>query len=59
MKDAQDLTPYQVPLHIRNLGGEGYKYPHSYKDAKVNQAYLPDELFGKKYFLPSERDKIK
>ena len=59
MKDAQDLSPYQVPLHIRNLGGQGYKYPHSYKDAKVNQSYLPDELFGKKYFLPNERDKIK
>lgn len=57
MKDAEELPPYSVPLHIRNLGGEGYKYPHSYKDAKVEQSYLPEELSGKKYFVPNERDK--
>lgn len=27
-----------------------YKYPHDYPDAKVEQQYLPDELFNKKYF---------
>ena len=59
MKDASELTPYAVPLHIRNLGGEGYKYPHSFKDAKVEQEYLPKELIGKKYCEPNERDKIK
>ena len=58
IKDSNELTPYPVPVHIRNLGGEGYKYPHSYKDAKLEQSYLPEELFGKKYFLPNERDKI-
>ena len=59
MKDAQELSPYQIPIHIRNLGGEGYKYPHSYKDATVEQDYLPKELLGRKYFVPNERDKIK
>lgn len=59
IKDAKELTPYPVPIHIRNLGGEGYKYPHSYKDARVEQEYLPKELKGKKYFQPSERDRIK
>ena len=59
MKDAQELSPYPVPIHLRNIGGEGYKYPHSYKDTKVQQDYLPKELIGKKYFQPNERDKIK
>lgn len=59
MKDASSLTPYSVPIHIRNIGGEGYKYPHSFKDAKVEQEYLPKELIGKKYFQPNERDDTK
>ena len=58
MKDAQELPPYSIPVHIRNLGGEGYKYPHSYKDAKVEQEYLPKELLHRKYFEPNERDKL-
>lgn len=58
IKDATELTPYPVPLHLRNVGGEGYKYPHSYKDAKVEQDYLPKELSGRKYFKSNERDKI-
>ena len=59
IKDAQELTPYSVPIHIRNVGKEGYKYPHSYKEAKVEQVYLPPELVHKKYFEPNDRDKIK
>ena len=58
MKDAQELSPYTVPVHLRNIGGEGYKYPHSFKDAKVQQDYLPKELIGKKYFEPNERDNV-
>lgn len=57
IKDAEELTPYPVPIHLRNIGGEGYKYPHAYKDAKVEQEYLPKELKDKKYFVPNERDK--
>ncbi len=53
-----------VPLHIRNaptklmkgLGyGKGYKYPHSFKDAQVEQDYLPDRLKGQEYYKPSDR----
>ncbi len=50
IKDARELPPYQVPVHIRNLGGTGYKYPHDYENSKVDQVYLPKELEGKKYF---------
>lgn len=59
LKDSKELNPYPVPTHLRNIGGEGYKYPHSFKDAKTEQEYLPKELIGKRYFQPNERDKIK
>jgi putative ATPase len=53
-----------VPLHIRNaptglmrkLGyGKDYKYAHDYKDGYVAQHYLPDQLTGSVYYLPTER----
>jgi len=55
-----------VPLHLRNaptelmkkLGyGKGYKYPHNYEGAKVEEDYLPEELKGKKYYTPPQRKK--
>jgi putative ATPase len=57
-KDALKTQADPVPLHIRNaptplmkkLGyGKGYKYPHDYPDAKVDQEYMPKRLKGKKY----------
>ena len=45
--------PLEVPLHLRNastslmknLGyGKGYKYAHDFKEAKVDQKHLPEEL---------------
>ena len=57
-KDALETRAEPVPLHIRNaptelmkkLGyGKGYKYPHDFPDAKVDQEYMPDKLKGKKY----------
>ena len=56
--DALKTLAEPVPLHIRNaptplmkkLGyGKGYKYPHDYPGAKVEQDYLPERLKGKKY----------
>ncbi|MBI5598721.1 MAG: replication-associated recombination protein A [Deltaproteobacteria bacterium] len=55
-----------VPLHLRNaptrlmkdLGyGKDYKYPHNYEGSKVDEAYLPAELKGKKYYTPPEGKK--
>lgn len=52
-----------VPLHIRNaptrlmrdMGyGAEYKYPPNYKDGKVKQTYLPEELIGRTFL--EERD---
>lgn len=57
-RDALKTLAEPVPLHIRNaptplmekLGyGKGYKYPHNYPDAKVEQEYMPRNLKGKKY----------
>jgi len=56
--DALKTLAEPVPLHIRNaptplmkkLGyGKGYKYPHNYPDAKVDQEYMPENLRGRKY----------
>ncbi|MEO0142868.1 MAG: replication-associated recombination protein A [candidate division WOR-3 bacterium] len=62
-EDALKTLAEPVPLHIRNaptplmkkLGyGKGYKYPHNYPDAKVEQDYFPENLKGKKYLKKEE-----
>ena len=42
-----------IPEHIR-ITANGYKYPHDYPNAFVNQQYLPDNLKNKKYYVPKE-----
>lgn len=63
-EDVKRSGPLPVPMHIRNaptrlmkdLGySKGYKYPHNYKGATIEQAYLPERLKGKTYYKPSER----
>jgi len=62
--DVQAKGPLPVPLHLRNaptplmkgLGyGSGYRYPHDYEAATVEQQYLPDELAGREYYEPTDR----
>jgi len=57
-EDALKTLAEPVPMHIRNaptplmkrLGyGKGYKYPHNYPEAKVEQDYMPESLKGRKY----------
>jgi putative ATPase len=52
-----------VPTHLQDkhykgaekLGrGLGYKYAHDYPNHYVKQQYLPDELVGSKFYIPSE-----
>ncbi|MCL1924138.1 MAG: replication-associated recombination protein A [Defluviitaleaceae bacterium] len=55
MKDAE-IPIKNIPVHLKNVAPYeeskiGYKYPHDYPNAQVEQQYLPDELLGKKYFL--------
>lgn len=56
--DAKKTSNEPVPIHLRNaptklmkeLGyGQGYKYAHNFKDAKVDQEHFPDKLRGRKY----------
>ncbi len=53
-----------VPFHIRNaptglmteLGyGKDYKYAHDYEDAYITQDYLPEQLEGRTYYVPTDR----
>jgi putative ATPase len=51
-----------VPTHLQDasrdgaaLGhGQDYRYPHDYPGHWVDQAYLPEELSGKKFYAPGE-----
>jgi putative ATPase len=53
----------EVPAHLRDASrdsqefghGQGYLYPHAYRDHWVAQQYLPDSLQGKLFFQPSEQ----
>jgi hypothetical protein len=53
-----------VPLHLRSAGdrrmkhhgiGVGYRYPHEFEGADVDQQYLPDELVDRRYYLPTDQ----
>lgn len=63
-RDVKNLPEYPVPFHIRNaptklmaeLGyGEGYLYPHDYKDAIVKQDYFPEQMKNRRYYHPTGR----
>jgi putative ATPase len=50
----------EVPSHLRDANrdkegfghGEGYLYPHAYRDHWVAQQYLPDALQGRVFYQP-------
>lgn len=58
-QQAQD----EVPNHLKDGNrdakgfghGEGYLYPHAYKDHWVAQQYLPSSLQGKVFYQPSNQ----
>lgn len=59
---TQGMRP--VPLHLRNPSaklqkqwgfGEGYKYPHAYPGAWVDQEYLPPELAGVRFYQDKDQ----
>ena len=53
----------EVPSHLKDANrdkegfghGEGYLYPHAYRDHWVAQQYLPDALQGKVFYQPSDQ----
>ena len=52
-----------VPTHLKDASrdregfghGEGYLYPHAYRDHWVAQQYLPDALQGQVFYRPSDQ----
>jgi putative ATPase len=61
--DVEARGSLPVPLHLRNAGhrgmkqhgiGVGYRYPHDFEGADVDQRYLPDELADRRYYLPTD-----
>ncbi|MAT58077.1 MAG: AAA family ATPase [Ignavibacteriae bacterium] len=66
--DVRNNPLYHVPLHLRNaptklmkdLGySKNYQYPHNHKDNFVEEEYLPSELKGRQYYIPSENGQEK
>jgi len=57
---AVEKEQTEVPNHLKDanrdgesLGhGEGYLYPHAYRDHWIAQQYLPDELIGRMFYTP-------
>src|SRR4051794_11248650 len=63
MADVIARGSLPVPNHLRTAGdrrmkahgiGVGYRYPHEFEGADVDQQYLPDELGGHRYYHPSD-----
>ncbi len=59
MADVKNGRGVNVPAYLRGTGysgaeklgrGQGYKYPHVFKNHWVEQQYLPDDLVGAKYY---------
>ena len=53
-----------VPNHLKTAGdrrmkhhgiGVGYRYPHDFQGDDVAQQYLPDELVGRRYYVPGDQ----
>jgi putative ATPase len=62
--DVEARGSLPVPLHLRQAPhrlmkqhgiGVGYRYPHDFEGADVDQQYLPDELVGRRYYLPTDQ----
>lgn len=43
----------KVPNHLKT-NSKDYKYPHNYKNAWVNQQYLPDKIKDMKFYQPKD-----
>ncbi len=64
MADVLKHGSLPVPNHLRSAGdrrmrahgiGVGYKFPHDFEGDDVEQQYLPDELVGRRYYIPGDQ----
>ncbi len=62
--DAEHANQAPVPVHIAEKGYKDpeklknapkYKYPHDYEGHWIPQQYLPDDLMGTVYYVPSDQ----
>lgn len=56
INDVQMGSVGKVPDHLKT-NSKDYKYPHNFKGSFVKQQYLPDNLVGKKYYVPKTTSK--
>lgn len=62
LADVEREKQQEVPNHLKDANrdsksfghGEGYLYPHAYRDHWVSQQYLPSSLQGKIYYKPTD-----
>ena len=63
LRTVEEEREAEVPTHLKDSSrdkesfghGEGYLYPHAYRDHWVAQQYLPNALQGKIFYQPSEQ----
>jgi putative ATPase len=64
LADVMAKGSLPVPNHLRTAGdrrmkahgiGVGYKFPHDFEGDDVEQQYLPDELLGRRYYVPNDQ----
>jgi putative ATPase len=64
MADVIKHGSLPVPMHLRTAGdrrmkqhgiGVGYRFPHDYEGDDIEQQYLPDELVGRRYYVPGDQ----
>jgi putative ATPase len=64
MADVLKHGSLPVPNHLRTAGDRrmkahgidvGYVYPHDYVGDDVGQQYLPDQLVGRRYYVPNDQ----
>lgn len=65
--DVRNIDIGEVPMHLRNAPiadmkkhgySNGYKYPHDYINAFVEEDYMPDKIKDKKYFNPKKWENL-
>ncbi len=63
MKLVREERDRSVPSHLKDANrdkegfghGEGYQYPHAFRDHWVAQQYLPADLKGRQFYEPSDQ----
>ncbi|AEJ60884.1 AAA ATPase central domain protein [Spirochaeta thermophila DSM 6578] len=63
LKAVREEKTHEVPRHLKDASrdakgfghGDGYLYPHSYREHWVAQNYLPAELKGRVFYQPSRQ----